>query len=189
MHVYKHKHTLTHSHLERKRGPLMPGLGLHIQRACKEKSSHPALTLTPLSREKDRGVSGVSLLKGSGNFHSRVLLKLPRFTFLKPVLTNLLQNPNFVLIPPSLPIPPFLIHPVLACPFWRLTCPFIVEVSVEPDFFYLWVSVGDVISKAESYSTANQHLLVKKLLLVILMITIIVNMVSFFFTMHTWIVL
>lgn len=106
MHVYKHKHTLTHSHLERKRGPLMPGLGLHIQRACKEKSSHPALTLTPLSREKDRGVSGVSLLKGSGNFHSRVLLKLPRFTLLKPVLTNLLQNPNFVLIPPSLSHPP-----------------------------------------------------------------------------------
>lgn len=41
--------------------------------------------------------------------------------------------------------------------------------------------MGDVINKAESYSTANQHLLVKKLLLVILMITIIVNMVSFFF--------
>lgn len=125
-------------------------------------------------------MSGVSLLKGSGNFHSRVLLKLPQFTFLKPVLANLLQNPNFVLIPPSLP-PPFLIHPVLTCPFWILTRPFIVEVSVEPDFFYLWVSVGDVINKAESYSTANQHLLVKKLLLVILMITIIVNMVSFFF--------
>ncbi len=40
--------------------------------------------------------------------------------------------------------------------------------------------MGDVISKAESYSTANQHLLVKKLLLVILMIAIIVDMVSFF---------
>lgn len=40
--------------------------------------------------------------------------------------------------------------------------------------------MGDVISKAESYSTANQHLLVKKLLLVILMITIIVDMVSCF---------
>lgn len=46
--------------------------------------------------------------------------------------------------------------------------------------------MGDVISKAESYSSANQHLLVKKLLLVILMIAIIVDMVSFFyFTMHT----
>lgn len=40
--------------------------------------------------------------------------------------------------------------------------------------------MGDVISKAESYSTANQHLLVKKLLLVILMIAI-VDMVSLFF--------
>jgi len=52
---------------------------------------------------------------------------------------------------------------------------------VESDFIYLLVSVGDVISKAESYSTANQHLLVENMLLVILMITIIVDMVSFFF--------
>lgn len=52
---------------------------------------------------------------------------------------------------------------------------------MESDFIYLLVSVGDVISKAESYSTANQHLLVEKMLLVILMITIIVDMVSFFF--------
>lgn len=78
------------------------------------------------------------------------------------------------------PHPAPLIHPVLTWPAWILTWPFIVEVSVGSDFFSVWVTVGDVISKAESYSTANQHLLVKKLLLVILMIAI-VDMVSLFF--------
>lgn len=104
-HTHTHTHictctntyTQTHSHLERKRGPPMPCLGLHIQHACKKKSSH---TYSTVQREKHRVMSGVSLLKGSGNFHSRVLLKLPQSTLLKPVLTNLLQNPNYVLIPP-----------------------------------------------------------------------------------------
>lgn len=57
----------------------MPSLGSYT-----DVYAHPhvhARTHTDTHRKNRGVVPGVSLLKGSGNFHSRVLLKLPQATF------------------------------------------------------------------------------------------------------------